>query len=97
MQTIWKYKVEAKQGQELILPEHSEILCVCEQNNEPHIWVLLDPDKPKTDKYTFYIYGTGHTIPDSFSTRQFVGTFFIKEGEQELVFHLFCKWESLDA
>lgn len=83
--TIWKYPV--KPGAfELTMPLHAQILCVQEQQGEPHLWALVSPDASRTETRRFRSYGTGHDI-DGMGTGYYIGTFQLADGA--LVFHLF--------
>jgi len=64
MKTIWKYTLSPDDS-EFEMPKDAVVLSVQVQNNEPQLWVLVDPDAEK-EKRTFRIYGTGHIIQDDF-------------------------------
>ena len=82
MSTIWKYKLSVGEN-EINLPSYNQILTVQLQNEEPYVWVLLDP-KEKTYPMLFDVYGTGHTIEDS-QFKHYIGTW--QDGPH--VWHLF--------
>lgn len=82
--TVWKFEIPATDRFFIDLPEGALVLHVGEQNGDPFIWVMVDPDAPKTMRF-FRLYGTGQPIDDS--SRHYVGTFQLRD--MDLVFHLF--------
>lgn len=82
MKQVWKWTLYPKSIIEV--PVGAKILTIQEQNGEPQIWMLVDPDAPKC-KRRFLSYGTGHEMPDD--PGQYVGTFQLKD--DGLVFHVF--------
>lgn len=84
MKTIWKFKIEPITQIDVPGGDY-EILDIQVQGNVPCVWILLDPDKPKTSKITLKCYGTGHTIPED--PGMYIGTFQLDHGS--LVFHVF--------
>jgi hypothetical protein len=82
---IYKYPFEVTDTFELELHEGHEILCIQTQGDQPCMWVLCNPEKPKM-QYVFDCIGTGHPIADN-AVRHYVGTFQMYEGK--LVFHIF--------
>ena len=84
--TIWKYKIEITDEQEIAVPEYFHPLTCQIQNGEPYIWAIVDNLKPL--KYIkIYVYGTGNPIPEHLGN--YLDTFQIYDGK--LVFHVF--WE----
>ena len=61
MITIYKYKLELTEYQEISLPKNSEILHFNFQNQIPYIWAVVDTKKPM-ELVKFVIRGTGHPI-----------------------------------
>lgn len=89
MKTIWKYEIPAQEDIHLKIPKGGEILAVQVQFRTPFIWVLVDPNAEKEDRY-FDVIGTGHECNDiigSGTVRTYIGTFQLHSGS--LVFHLF--------
>lgn len=85
MRTIYKYKLELKDEQEIVMPALANILCVQMQNGSPHIWAQLDSNaSPQTR--TIGIFGTGNPIPP-YKNMYYIGTFQIHGAG--LVFHVF--------
>jgi hypothetical protein len=66
------------------LPKDARILDVQVQNECPCMWALVNPNN-ETEYRRFYIYGTGHPMPDKLG--DFIGTFQLHDGA--LIFHLF--------
>ena len=63
VKTIYKYPVVVDDEFTIYLPEGAQVLSVDVQQDEPQMWVLVDPAAPKT-KRTFRVIGTGHPIDD---------------------------------
>lgn len=86
--TIWKYELSPSitGNHTFKMPKDAEILIVQMQNNNPCIWVLVNPNNEAEERF-FELFGTGHEIPCDGISRKFIGTFQIQEGS--LVFHLF--------
>ena len=84
MQKIWKFSIPAKDTFDLVLKEGAQVLTVQVQEEEPYIWVLLDPDAPD-EAASFLLIPTGKALPDV--PVSYVGTFQVLEGAG--VFHLF--------
>ena len=81
MKTIWKYRV-AEVYNNLEVPEAAVPLTVQMQDDEPQMWLLVDPEAPK-EKRRFNIYGTGWEMPNW--PGNYVGTW--QDGS--FVFHVF--------
>ena len=60
MKEIWKYEINMGITN-LEIPENAKILCVQIQNENPYIWVKVNPEN-KMEKREFVLYGTGHSI-----------------------------------
>lgn len=75
MHRIFKYSLQIKDQQELELPKEAVILSVINQNNLPTIYALVnDNEGVDTEKYNFYILGTGHPARHLDSAIQFLNT-----------------------
>jgi hypothetical protein len=83
MKRIYKYPIPVNDQITLELPKGSEILTIQMQKSEPFIWVLVDIDQLKEERY-FYLYGTGMKVKPGL---KYIGTFQMLNGG--LVFHLF--------
>lgn len=83
---VFKYPVDVQYEQVLKLPLHSEILHVDEQNGEPVLWALVNPEEQRTEERRIRIYGTGHPIPEA-DKLQYVNTWFL--ARKQLVWHVF--------
>jgi hypothetical protein len=82
MKAIWKYPINPYST--LQMPEGAKVLSVQTQDNQPQLWALVDPDKPKVGR-TFAAVPTGDPFDDEGYT--YIATFQIDNGG--LVFHLF--------
>lgn len=78
---IWKYEVSMEFT--LLLPAEAQVLSVSVQDDEPHMWVLLDAHAPAIDR-RFISFETGEHINPVWSLT-FIGTYV----EGRLVYHLF--------
>lgn len=90
---VWKFPLDKKINGLIVvdIPKGGEILTVQVQNGEKYIWVLVDIQAEKEQRY-FEIYGTGHNIHCAESIkRNYIGTFQLVGGA--LVFHLFERIE----
>lgn len=85
MKTIWKYTLDASDVLEVSLPLNSTVLSVQEQNGEPQMWVLVNPEEKVFEKRFFRLSGTGHPIRENI--KSFIGTFQLYKGS--FVGHLF--------
>ena len=70
----------------ILLPTGAHVLHVAEQNGQPHLWALVDPNAEPEER-TFRIAGTGHKITAHPELFDYVGTFQMLGGS--LVFHVF--------
>ena len=84
MRKVYKYDIPMEDEFTLDLPTGSQILTAQSQFNQPKLWVLVDPDKPKKPA-KFRLAGTGHPIDDRVG--QYICSFQLHGGA--LVFHLF--------
>jgi len=86
--TIWKFQLETKDDQMIVMHKGAKILCVQTQHEQPCLWVLVDANQ-KTDERYFEIFGTGHYIrwKTDKPYRKYIGTYQLTEGA--LVFHVF--------
>jgi len=85
--TIFKYPVVVADTFVLNLPKGAETLTVQIQHKEPQLWVLLDPNAPKEERF-FRLAGTGHPITyDMGREYKYINSFQLDNGN--LVFHLF--------
>ena len=86
-QTIWKYKLEVTDGQNIIMPKGAEILTVQMQDENPCLWALVDPTADTEIRF-IEIFGTGNPIlSDMGVSREYISTFQMLGGK--LVFHAF--------
>jgi len=70
---IFKYRIPAGDSSSIEMPVGAKILSVGVQNvNEIYIWALVD-EMAKKEVRVFYVFGTGHDVPISFSLN-FIGT-----------------------
>lgn len=86
MKTIWKYKLETTDEQQILMPVAAEILTVQIQDGEPHLWVMVDDSTIEKEKRYIEIFGTGNPIISN-GPRKYIGTYQLRGGA--LVFHVF--------
>ncbi len=82
--TIYKYPLEERDKQYVLLPEGSEILSVQAQRGNICLWARVHPQNP-TVKRTIEIFGTGHPMEEA--ARVFIGTFQMLDGR--IILHAF--------
>lgn len=74
---IWKYVLEVTASQEISMPLGAEVIHVASQNEQPAIWVVVDPMAPRVMR-RFGVLVTGASF-DPANVR-FVGTFMLHRG-----------------
>lgn len=92
MKTIYKYKITA--GLNVIdMPYNAKILSVQTQDNDPHIWALVDTEHPNEAR-SFFPIGTGWDNEKELKKQnlhlklhKYIGTFQLPNFG--FVFHLF--------
>ena len=62
-EVIWKYILEIRDVQTLLIPRKAEGLSVQIQRGHICLWVKVNPNAP-TEERTFIIRGTGHPLPE---------------------------------
>jgi hypothetical protein len=88
MSVIWKYKLEPG-WQAIRMPAMAQLLAVQINNDEPHLWALVNPTQPLADR-EIAVYATGQKVEEGTADRpgRYVGTFQLRL-TQMLVFHVF--------
>jgi hypothetical protein len=81
--TIHKYTLQDVTF--LTLQPGAELLHVHEQNGGIRLWVLVDPELPRTVLHQFDVYGTGHVMPNN--PGKYIGSVHLQN--IRLVFHVF--------
>lgn len=81
MKTIHEYRCPFANTVAIPMPEGAEVLTVQIQNGEPHIWALVDTEKPRKLR-SFEIVGTGQPADN---LGRYVGT--VQDGS--FVWHVF--------
>ena len=81
---IYKYTLEVLDRQLIEMPVGARILSLQQQGSTVCIWAIVEEGQP-IDKRVFYIFGTGHTLPDFINKSDFIGT--VQTGP--LVWHVF--------
>jgi hypothetical protein len=79
MKTVYKYKIGTG---ELQLPRGAKVLTAGIQGEDIFIWAEVD-DSALPEHRSFYVYGTGHLIPDRAC---YIGTVFDWNG---FVWHIY--------
>lgn len=83
---IWKYKISNRCSLTVSLPKYSKILSLQMQNNEPHMWIMVDEEHLENlVEREFHIIPTG--VSFDYKELLYIDTFQI----DDLVFHLFEK------
>lgn len=87
MKTIYKYELEITDKQSLFIPKNGVILSAQEQFNNIFIWVLVDSDNEKEERF-FEVFGTGNPIYEDMGVdRSYIGT--VQTHDNNLVWHIF--------
>jgi hypothetical protein len=89
---IWKYPLRVDDEQQVDMPIGAKVLSVGVQHGTLCVWALVDPTSKETTPRTFWIFGTGHAFPKTWSTGNmaaFVGTVMMSNGF--LVWHVFTE------
>lgn len=84
--TVWKFPLEIKDFQNILMPKGAKIIHVDAQNDVPCIWALVDA-KEDTESRSFLIHGTGHNIEYPLSRINHIGSFQLDGGS--FVGHVF--------
>lgn len=87
-ETVYKYSLEIKDEQMVLLPIGARILTVQQQNNNIFLWALVNSTASEEQAFTIRIHGTGHAISDS-DELEYINTVQLYGGK--LVFHVFVK------
>lgn len=86
--TIWKYKLEVNDDQQISMPKDAKILTVQSQNEMPCLWALVNPYETEEELRYIEMYGTGSSVECNAGTeREYISTFQMMGGE--IVFHVF--------
>lgn len=85
MKTIYKYKLQTTDEQQILMPKGAEILTVQLQDGEPQLWALVETNNQPTKRY-IEIFGTGNPII-GIGPRKYIATYQLRGGA--LVFHVF--------
>lgn len=59
---IYKYGLDLKDRQTIVMPEGAETLSVQTQHEVPCLWAMVDPEN-KTEIRYFEVFATGQLIP----------------------------------
>jgi hypothetical protein len=86
MYQILKYKVELTNEFTIPLPSGAMVLCVQEQRNIPHLWVMGDTDNVKIER-RFALRATGQSFRMRGNEERYIGTFQLDGGA--FIGHLF--------
>jgi len=86
MISIWKYELDVRDSQTLLLPLDAEILSVGLQRGVICLWAKVDTEVEGREIHEFRIVGTGHPVPRSEESK-FLGTVIMDN--VGLVFHVF--------
>lgn len=92
MKTVYKYDLEPKDEQEILLPTGAKILSVANQREAMVLYALIDKDIRTEEVFKFVVRGTGHPIDFQVDDYNFLGTVKLMNGT--LMFHIFYKKDS---
>lgn len=84
MKTVWKYRLEIEDYNDVYMPLGATVLSVALQAGIICLWVLVDPEASLIRR-RFRIAGTGHPIDEE--QHEFIGT--VLYPWLGLVFHVF--------
>lgn len=85
-QTIHKYPISPESNQEIILPLGAKILHVgCDPAGDPALWAQIDVDIAPNTRRIFWMFGTGHPMPNHHPRLTHLGSFLYKDG----IFHFY--------
>lgn len=84
MTTVYKFSVDIKEFDSILIPVGAEILSVQAQHGEVVMWAKVDTDAMVASRH-FGVFGTGHPLPDK--PLQFIATTQMLGGA--LVWHVF--------
>ena len=84
---IWKFVLPPTKVSQIMMPVGAKVLSVMEQNNEPVLWALVDPEKTLETR-GFRLVMTGEEFDDE-NTGNYIGTFTVFRSTLLLVVHVF--------
>lgn len=87
-ETVYRYPLETKNEQVVLLPTGARILTVQQQNNNIFLYALVNPTYQNDQAFTIRIYGTVQEISDS-DELEYINTVLLYGGR--LVVHVFVK------
>ena len=89
MSVIWKYSLLHQAHNTLTVPDPMRALCVQIQHNTTRLWIECAGEGGRMREVHVYCVGTGHNVPQSFSTNNtYINT--IQDGPY--VWHYFIKY-----
>ena len=77
MFTIWKFPLKTTGTQEIKIPQEAELLTIQVQNDEPHLWALVDTAN-SIESRKIDIYNTGQVLHDV--NRKYIGSYQLFKG-----------------
>ena len=87
MKTIYKYELEAKGMQEIVVPLGTKILHADNQHETICVWCEVDTEKEQSSRM-IEVFGTGHKMSfDMGIEREYIGTVKLQGGD--FVFHVY--------
>jgi hypothetical protein len=85
MKTVYKYKLQFVDCQDIDLPIGAQILKVKNQESVPCLWAVVDTEEKNLEKRKIRMMGTGHPLGDMPGTYLYINTY-----EQDTyVWHVF--------
>ena len=87
MKRVYKYQLNFKSNQGIILPRSAKILHVDMQFEGVYFWAEVDTEEVSIYRY-FNIFGTGHNIPEEEEAREYVHVGTVKQNDS-LIWHIY--------
>ena len=84
MKAIFKY--ELRTDGKVSMPHKAKILSVQNQREVMYLWAMVDTNNEPVDTQ-FYVFGTGHPLPDDIDELEYITTIQMTEGI--FVWHVF--------
>jgi len=83
---VFKYPLDVKDEQHVLMPKGAEILCAQTVNGQAVLWALVKPDNKEVTRI-IHMFGTGHNVVYKREYLHYIGT--IQQWEGKLIWHVF--------
>jgi len=96
MKVIYKYNLEAKEEQDILMPRNALFVDAAEQKGIERVWFCIDIKEQEQEYVTFYMYSTGEEIKD-FEEKVFIKTIHQKSKFNGALYvvHLFYSYSGI--